>query len=174
MNRAEKETQIGEIAKTFATASSVYLVNLSGLTVPQVTDLRRRIKASKGSCRVIKNRLAIRGARGTLAEKLEPHFHGPVGIVTHPTEPVTLAKILNDFAKDHPVFAIGTAVVSGGLMAGEDVKKLASLPGLNELRGMLLGLIAAPASRLVRVLAAPGQQLARVVDEKRKQLGGES
>lgn len=172
MNRTEKQEQIEQIATTFSTATGVYLVNLSGLTVPQVTDLRRRIKATKGACRVVKNRLAIRGAKGTLAESLASHFRGPIGVVTHPSEPVTLAKILNDFAKDHPAFALGAAVVAGQVMTGEDVKKLAGLPGLNELRATLLGLFQAPASRLVRVLAAPGQQLARVADERRKQLGG--
>jgi len=177
LNRAEKDQLIAEAAATFQAAQSVYLVNLAGLTVPQVTDLRRRIKAAKGSCRVVKNRLAIRGAKGTAAEGLAPHFRGPIGIVSHDTEPVTLAKVLADFAKDHPAFGIGPAVVSGSVMAQEQVKTLATLPGLPELRSMLLGLFLAPAQRLVRVLAAPGQQVARAVDERRKQLdsgGGDS
>jgi len=177
LNRAEKDQLIAQAAATFQAAQSVYLVNLAGLTVPQVTDLRRRIKAAKGSCRVVKNRLAIRGAKGTAAEGLTPHFRGPIGIVAHNTEPVTLAKVLADFAKDHPAFSIGPAVVSGSVMAQEQVKTLATLPGLPELRSMLLGLFLAPAQRLVRVLAAPGQQVARAVDERRKQLdsgGGDS
>ena len=173
MNRAEKDQLIAEAAKTFEAAQSIYLVNLAGLTVPQVTDLRRRIKAAKGSCRVVKNRLAIRGAKGTAAEPLAPHFKGPVGIVAHNTEPVTLAKVLSDFAKDHPTFGIGPAVVSRAFMAHEDVKTLATLPSLPELRATLLGLFLAPATRLVRVLATPGQQVARAVEERRKQLGGE-
>jgi large subunit ribosomal protein L10 len=173
VNRTEKEVQIKELAGTFTGAECVYLVNLSGLTVPQVTDLRRRIKGSQGSCRVVKNRLAIRGAKGTATESLAAHFRGPVGVVSHRTEPVSLAKILSDFGKDHPAFSIGAAVVSGQLMVAEDIKKLASLPGLNELRATLLGLISAPASRLVRVLAAPGGQVARVVEARRKALGGE-
>ena len=171
MNRAEKEVQIKELTKTLADAQSVYLVNLAGLTVPQVTDLRRRIKASRGSCRVVKNRLAIRSAKGTAAEALAPHLRGPVGVACHPSEPVSLAKILNDFAKDHPAFTIGAAVVSGQLMVSEEVKRLATLPSLNELRATLLGVLSAPASQLVRVLAAPGQQLARAVEERRKTLG---
>lgn len=171
MNRAEKNEQIHEVAKTFAAASSVYLVNLAGLTVVQVTDLRRRIKSAKGSCTVVKNRLAIRGAKGTAAEKLAPHFKGPIGIVAHPAEPVSLAKVLTDFAKDHPAFGMKAAVVEGQVVGAAEIKHLASLPGLTELRAMLLGVILAPASQLVRVLAAPGQQLARVIEERRKQLG---
>lgn len=172
MNRAEKDEQIREIAKRFADSASVYLVNLQGLTVPQVTDLRRRIKGAKGSCRVMKNRLAVRGAKGTVAEKLAEHFRGPIGIVAHPEEPITLAKLLSEFAKDHPAFALRAAVVEGQVVRTEEIKVLASLPGLNELRSMLLGLISAPASRLVRVLAAPGRQTARVIEERRKQLAG--
>jgi len=172
VNRAEKDAQIQEVSKMFAAAASVYLVNLAGLTVVQVTDLRRRIKAAKGSCKVVKNRLAVRGAKGTSAETLAPFFRGPVSIVTHPTEPVTLAKVLTDFAKDHPAVALRAAVVDGAVVDADAVKVLATLPGLNELRSMLLAVLSAPGSRLVRVLAASGQQIARVIDERRKLLGG--
>lgn len=171
MNRAEKDAQISKIAETFGAAASVYLVNLSGLTVPQVTDLRRKIKAAKGSCEVVKNRLAIRGAKGTPSEKLAPHFKGPIGVVAHPSEPISLAKILNDFAKDHPAFALRAAVVEGQVVDVDAIKRLATLPGLPELRATLLGLISAPAARLVRVLAAPARQVARVVDERARKLG---
>ncbi len=173
MNRVEKDEQITELTQTFQGAQCVYLVNLAGLTVPQVTDFRRRIKAAKGSCKVVKNRLAVRAAKGTSVEPLVPHFRGPIGVVVHQQEPVTLAKVVSDFAKDHPKFGVGFAVVAGSLMQADDVKKLATLPGLNELRAMLLGVILAPATQLVRVLAAPGQQTARAIDERRKQLGGE-
>ena len=173
MKRAEKNAQIEEIATTFAGSASVYLVNLSGLSVPQVTDLRRRIKGARGRCKVVKNRLAIRGAKGTGAEKLAPFFKGPIGIVTHPEEPITLAKVLNDFAKDHPAFALKAGVVDLQVVEPDTIKKLANMPALPELRAMLLGLISAPASRLVRVIAASGQQVARVIDERRKKLGGE-
>jgi large subunit ribosomal protein L10 len=173
VNRAEKDAQISEMQGAFGDSACVYLVNLSGLTVPQVTDLRRKIKAAKGSCRVVKNRLAARAAKGTIAEPLVPHLRGPIGIVAHTTEPVTLAKVVSDFAKDHPGFALGPAVVSGQLMKPEEVKTLATLPGLPELRSMLLSVILAPASRLVRVLAAPGVQTARAIEERRKQLEGQ-
>src|SRR5262245_7630094 len=160
------------IAKTFAAASSVYLVNLQGLTVPQVTDLRRKIRHARGACKVVKNRLAVRGAKGTATETLAEHFRGPTGIVSHPEEPVTLAKVLAEFAKDHPAFGLKAAVVSSRLVDAEGIKKLATLPGLSEIRATLLGLIQAPATRLARVLAAPGQQVARAVSEREKQLGG--
>ena len=172
MNRAEKEIQITEVAKTLSSAASVYLVNLSGLTVPQVTDLRRRVKGAKGSCRVVKNRLAIRGAKGTPSEGLGPFFKGPIGVVAHNEEPVSLAKILTEFAKDHPAFALRAGVVDGQVVDPEMVKKLASLPGLRELRAMLLNLMTQPAVRLARIIATPGQQTARAIDERRKQLGG--
>ena len=173
MNRAEKDVQISEIASTFGDSTCVYLVNLAGLTVPQVTDLRRKIKAAKGSCRVVKNRLAIRAAKGTFAEPLIPHLRGPIGVLAHPTEPVTLAKVMADFLKDHPAFALGPAVVSGQVMKPEEVRTLATLPGLQELRSMLLGVLQATASRLVQVLAAPGQRTARAIDERRRQLDGQ-
>jgi large subunit ribosomal protein L10 len=171
VNRAEKNTQIAEIAETLGAAAGVYLVNLQGLSAVQVTDLRRRIKGAKGSCRVVKNRLAIRGARGTSAEKLASHFRGPIGVVVHKEEPVTLAKVLSDFAKDHPAFSMRAAIVEGQPVDVDGIKRLASLPGMHEMRAMFLGLLLSPASRLVRVLAAPGTQAARVLSERGRKLG---
>lgn len=172
MNREQKDEQIKDLTARFGEAQSVYLVNLSGLTVPQVTDLRRRIKASQGSCRVVKNRLAVRATKGTSIEPLAAHFKGPIGIVAHDTEPVSLAKVLADFAKEQPAFSIGPAVVAGQLMDADSVKKLATLPGLRELRATLLGLMTTPATQLVRLINTPGSQTARVIDERRKQLDG--
>ena len=171
MNRTEKNAQISDMSQTFSAAQCVYLVNLAGLTVPQVTDLRRKIKAAKGSCQVVKNRLAIRAIQGTAFEALVPHFRGPIGIVVHPQEAVGLAKVVSDFAKDHPGFGLGHGLAVGQVLSPEQIKRLATLPGLDELRATLLAAISAPAASLVRILAAPGQQVARALDERHKQLG---
>ena len=172
MNRAEKNSQIEDLHSRLVAAGSAFLIDMTGMKVNEVTDLRRKIKATSGSCKVVKNRLAARAAKGTGAESLVGRFKGPIGLVTHPTDPVVLAKVLEDFGKDNPKLAVRAAAVDGKLAEPAEVKILATLPGLPELRATLLGTFNAPASTLVRLLNTPGSQLARALDERRKQLEG--
>ena len=171
MNRAEKKQQIEEIHGNLSRAGSVFLVDMTGLKVNEVTDLRRRIRAASGGCRVVKNRLAARAAAGTPAEVLGRRFKGPIGVVTHSSDPITVAKVLTDFGRDHPNLQVRAAALSGRLAEAKDVAVLASLPGFEELRAKLLGVLTAPACQLVRLLATPGAQLVRVLDAHHRQAG---
>ena len=170
MNRAEKNEQIEQIHGRFLEASQVFLVDMTGLKVTEVTDLRRRIKSAAGACRVVKNRLAARATKGTGVEVLSNRFRGPIGVVSHATDPVGLARILAEFGKDHPNLKVRAAAVAGRVAEAAEVAQLATLPGFQELRAMLLGVLQAPAASLVRLLAAPGSQLARVLDAHREQM----
>ena len=118
---------------------------------------------------MFKNRLARRAAAGTPAEGLAQHIAGPCALAAHATDPVALAKALSGFAKDHPELEL----LAGLIDAKEQVdasglERLASLPGLNELRAQLLALVMTPATTVVRLLNTPGTQLARVIDARRK------
>jgi large subunit ribosomal protein L10 len=164
MNRTEKQELIEELHKEFAASPHLVLVDFRGLDVPSVTEFRRKVKAS-GSCyRVVKNSLALRAAKGTALEKLEDRFEGTTGVAYNGTDPVALAKVLTDFAKDHPQLAVKAGVVAGDqVLDAAGVRTLSTMPGLAELRAQLLGLLQAPAGRLVRLLATPATQLARVM-----------
>jgi large subunit ribosomal protein L10 len=170
VNRIEKNEHIEQIHGRLSQAGSVFLVDMTGLKVPAVTDLRRKIKAASGSCVVVKNRLAARASAGTVAEVLSKRFKGPIGVVTHGSDPIAVAKILTDFSREHPQLQMKGAAVSGRLTEGAEIAKLASLPGFQELRSMLLGVLQAPASKLVRLLSTPGSQLARVLDARREKM----
>lgn len=175
MNRTEKQALVEELHSEFGRSPHAILVDFRGLTVPAVTEFRRKIRQSGSRYRVVKNTLARRAAQGTPLEKLTPSFDDTTGVAYTAADPVALAKVLVDFAKDHPALK-----VKAGLVAGEQVldpagvKALSAMPGLPELRARLLGLLLAPATQLVRLLGTPATQLARVLKaHQEKQEKGE-
>jgi large subunit ribosomal protein L10 len=164
MNRTEKQQLIEELHGEFKDSQSAVLVEFKGLSVPAVTEFRRKVKASGSRYRVVKNSLALRAAKDTPLEKLAPKFEGTTGVAYTGDDPVGLAKVLVDFAKDHPALSVKGGLVSGSqVLDAEGVKALSTMPGLPEMRARLLGLLQAPASRLVRLLGTPATQLVRVL-----------
>jgi large subunit ribosomal protein L10 len=164
MNRTEKAQLIEELHKELESSPHAVLVDFRGLSVPAVTEFRRKVKAAGSHYRVVKNSLALRAAKGTALEKLEDELDGTTGIAYTKDDPVALAKVLVDFAKDHPQLAVKMGVVSGNqVLDANGVKSLSTMPGLPEMRARLLGLLQAPATQLVRLLGTPATQLARVL-----------
>jgi large subunit ribosomal protein L10 len=173
LTRAQKEEQIAELREKFGRATSVVVAEYRGIDVQSVQKLRRRMRAeAEDACeyRVSKNTLLRRAAEGSEVEAISEHFDGPTAIAMSFGDPVALAKILVDFAKEHEPFVIRGGLFEGRAVDGEAIAKLATLPPLAALRARLVGLIQAPAQRLVGVLAAPAGQLARVVEARRKQI----
>jgi large subunit ribosomal protein L10 len=174
MNRTEKQQLIDELHKELQASPHAVLVDFRGLSVPAVTEFRRKVKAAGSRYRVVKNSLALRAAKGTALEKLADKLEGTTGIAYAGGDPVALAKVLVDFAKDHPVLSLKAGVVSSDqVLDGAAVKTLSTMPGLPELRARLLGLLQAPAARLVRLLATPATQLAQVVKAHQDKLEAE-
>lgn len=165
--RSQKDQLITEIQQVFAEANSFFLVSLTGLKSNEINDLRAVLRQRGAHMRVVKNRLARRaGAEGPLS-KLDAWFKGPTAVVFHPEEPVTTAKGLVDFAKDHPGLKIKAGMIDRAeAVAGEGIKAVAELPTLEQARGMLLGLMQAPATRLLRLINTPATQLAYVMKQR--------
>ena len=164
MNRTEKQELIAELHKEFEASPHAVLVDFTGLSVPAVTEFRKKMKAAGSRYRVVKNSLALRAAKGTPLEKLGDRLQGATGIAYTGSDPVALAKVLVDFAKDHPALAVKAGVVSGDqVLDAAGVKTLSTMPGLPELRARLLGLLQTPATQLVRLLGTPATQLAQVM-----------
>ncbi len=152
MNRTEKQQLIDELHKEFQASPHAVLVDFKGLDVPSVTEFRRKVKAAGSRYRVVKNSLALRAAKGTALEKLGDRLSGTTGIAYTGDDPVALAKVLVDFAKDHPALALKAGVVSGEqVLDVAAVKNLSTMPGLAELRARLL---ATPATQLAQVMRA--------------------
>jgi large subunit ribosomal protein L10 len=173
MNRTEKQELIDELHSEFVKSPHAILVDYKGLSVPAVTEFRRKVRQSGSSYRVVKNSLALRAAKGTPLEKLGGKFEQTTGVAYTAKDPVALAKVLVDFAKDHPSLKVKVGIVAGEqLIDPEGVKALSSMPSLPELRARLLGMLQAPATKLVRVLNAPATKLVRVLAAyQEKQLG---
>jgi large subunit ribosomal protein L10 len=175
MNRTQKQELIEELHEEFGRSPHAVIVDFRGLSVPAVTEFRRKVRQAGSRYRVVKNSLALRAVKDTPLEKLGPRFDGTTGVAYTGTDPVALAKVLVDFAKDHPALVVKAGLVSGEQMLDADgVKALSTMPSLPELRARLLGLLQAPGARLVRLLNTPGTQLAQVLKAHQdKEEGGQ-
>jgi large subunit ribosomal protein L10 len=170
LNRTDKEKVIGELHEKMSRARAAIVAEPRGLTVGVVTGLRKKLRDAKVDYRVVKNTLAARAAKGTPVEPIAAQFVGPTAIVMSYDDVVAPAKLLADFMKDRESFVIRGAVVEGKVIDAKGVQALAKMPGLQELRAQLAGMIAQPATRLARIIGTPGQQLARVLGARREQL----
>ena len=161
MNRSEKAEAIVELNRTFKDANLVVITRQSGLTVHEVTDLRRKIRAAGASYRVAKNRLTLRALEGTSFTALGSLFKGPTAIA-YSKDPVAAAKVISAFAKDNEKLTIVGGALGENTLDVAGVQALATLPSLDALRGKIIGLLQAPATKVAVVLAAPAGQVARV------------
>ena len=172
LTRTQKEEQVAELNEKFSRAKSVYVADYRGLDVAAADNLRRRIRkggAGDFEYRVAKNSVLRRASADLDVAGLTEHFEGPTAIAISFGDPVGLAKILSDFAKDHEVFELRGGVVDGEVIDTAQIAALAKLPSMDALRGTIAGLLLAPATKLVRLIVEPGAQLARLVEARRAQ-----
>ena len=162
MDRTRKAEVVESLNGLIGEAGSVVVAHYSGMTVAQMGDLRTRLRAAGASFKVTKNRLTVRALQGTTAQSIAHLFKGPTGIAVS-SDPVAASKVVVAYAKVNAKLVILGGVVAGTAIDANGVKALADLPSLDELRGKIVGLLQAPATKLAGLLAAPGGQLARVI-----------
>ena len=161
MDRAEKQVSIETLKGVFEGAGAVVVTHYMGLTVAEMTDLRLRLRKEGASLRVVKNRLAQKALNGA-GEGAYDLFKGPVAIAYAP-DPVSAAKVSTEFAKSNDKFVVIGAMMGNQILDAQGVDALAKLPSLDELRGKIIGLVQAPATKIAGVVQAPGAQIARVL-----------
>jgi len=161
VNRTEKQELVADLHKVFAGTNLVVVTQQSGLTVGEASALRKNMREAGAGYKVTKNRLTRLALKGTQFEALQPLFTGPTAIAFS-DDPVAAAKVCVEFIKTNEKLTIvGGALAGEGLDTGR-ITELAKLPSLDELRGKLIGLLQAPATKLAGVTQAPAAQLARV------------
>ena len=168
--RIEEKKQIAqEIAASLGDAETIYLTDFTGLDVETMGELRRRLRESGASLRIVKNTLTIRALDGLDLPDLKEHLTGPTGLVLAGADPAAPAKVMRDFAKEHdarPVVKVG--VVDRRTVGPEEIKLLADLPPRDVLLGGIAGALTASVSGIVGSLNAVIRDIALLVEEVAK------
>lgn len=172
LTRTQKEAEVADLRDKLSRSTSVFVADYRGVTVQQIDGLRSQLKQESGGngaveYRVAKNTLLRRAAAGTPVEALQECFSGPTAIAISFGDPVAVAKALVEYQKKHEVFELKGGFLEGRTLERPEIETLATLPSLDELRGQLVGLVQAPATKLVRLLSEPGSQLARLLEARR-------
>jgi len=165
LDRAEKKELVAELNGVFQKTAVVVVAHYSGLTVAQLQNLRKQMRAAGASVQVAKNRLAKIALDGTDVASIAPLLKGPT-LIAYSDDPVAAPKVASAFAKDFDKFVILGGAMGKTVLDVNGVKALAELPSLDELRAKLLGVIKAPAGKLARTINEPGSALARLLKAK--------
>ena len=165
LNLEEKKAIVAEVAEVAANAQSAITAEYRGLTVDQMTTLRKEARSASVYLRVVKNSLARRAVEGTEYACLQDSLTGPLMLAFSQEDPAAAARIFKEFAKDkaNDKLVVRSIALGGKLMDASQLATLASMPTRDQALGMLCGVIQAPISKLVRTLAEPNNKLARVM-----------
>ena len=171
MRKQEKTAVVAEIAEGLGRASIALVSEYRGLTAGESTEVRRRLRAVSGELRVAKNTLIRRAIKDTAFSDLDGQLGGPVGLILSFADPVELAKTVTGMRELGEKFKIRGGVLEGKPLSAEEIQALATLPPREIVLAQLLGLLNAPATRLVRLLNEPGSLVARALDAIGKKSG---
>ena len=171
--QAKAET-IATLKARLADARTAVLTEYRGLTVQQLSDLRKQLRGAAAEYRVVKNRLARIAIEGSPLAGLRPHLTGPIGVVIGRRDPVAVAKALSTFLRVTPALQVRVGVIDGQVVDREGLRAVADLPSQEMLRSQLVGAIQGPLAQLVGLLVAPHRELAYVLAERGKDVSAEA
>jgi large subunit ribosomal protein L10 len=166
---AENTESVAELKERFAGVQTAVLTEYRGLTVRQLSDLRKQLKGASAEYKVVKNRLARIAIKDSALDGLGKHLVGPTGVAYTRHDPVSVAKALQAFVKNNPALTIKVGVVEGKVLEPSALKSLADLPSKEALRAQLVGALQGPMSKLVTLLTAVQGELVRVIEARSQQ-----
>jgi large subunit ribosomal protein L10 len=173
--REQKATEVSELTEQIGKASNAFLIDFKGITVPQVTELRKQVRQANSGYVVVKNTLALIALKDSPIINMKEQFTGPTAIAFNASDAVVLAKALTMFAKDVPAVQFKGALLNGQVVPASEIQNIANLPSREELVAKLLYMLQSPIRGLVTVLSANIRNLAVVIDQIAKQkTGGET
>jgi large subunit ribosomal protein L10 len=172
MNREDKAAAISELGEGIGKATNAFVIAFKGITVPQVTELRRQVRDTDSTYVVVKNTLALIAVKDSPLTALKDQFSGPTAVAYNRTDAVALAKALTKFAKDVPAISFKGAMLNGQIVPADQIQNIANLPSRPELIAKLLYVMQAPIRGLATVLQANIRNIAVVLSEIAKQKGG--
>ena len=168
-NREQKAQAISEFSEGIGKATNAFVLDFKGITVPQVTELRKQVRETGSEYVVIKNTLALIAVKDSPLQKITGTFSGMTAIAYNTTDAVALAKVRTKFAKDVPAVQFKAALLAGQIVPATEIQNIANLPSREELISKLLYLLQSPIRGLATVLAANIRNLAVVIDQVRQQ-----
>ena len=168
MPNVQNTESVAELKERFAGVQTAVLTEYRGLTVRQLSDLRKQLKGASAEYKVVKNRLARLAVKDLDLDPLGAHLKGPTGLVYSTQDPVPVAKALQTFVRANPLLLIKLGFVEGKVLQPAELKALADLPSKDALRSQLVGALQGPAQQLVSLLTAPQRELVQVLEARSK------
>lgn len=164
ISKAKKQELVAQYRDWIERSQALVVTTYIGLSVPELETLRREVRSAGGEFHVLKNTLARRAFRDAGLEIETEHFLGDTAVAFAFEDAPGVAKAVVDFAKEAEAVRVKAGYLDKRLVSADEIEALAKVPPLPVVRGQLLGVIMAPASKLVRTLAEPGRQIAAVLD----------
>ena len=164
-----KKAIVSEIADVAAEAPSAIAAEYIGLTVAEMTELRKTAREAGIYMKVVRNTLAKRAFENTNFECMRDGLVGPLLLAFSNEEPGSAARVIRNFAEENNKLVVKLVALDGKLLEASELERLANLPSLEQARGMLLGTLQAPLSKFVRVLTEPEGKLVRLIAARRDQ-----
>jgi len=166
---AQNTESVAELKERFSGVQTAVLTEYRGLTVRQLSDLRKQLKGAAAEYKEVKNRLARIAIKGSPLDGLGNHLTGPTGVAYTKKDPVPVAKALQAFLRNNPALTIKVGIVEGKVLEPAALKSLADLPSKDALRAQLVGAVQGPMGKIVTLLTAVQGELVRVLEARSKQ-----
>jgi large subunit ribosomal protein L10 len=169
VNKEEKAAVVDEMAERLSEAEAIFAVDYRGISVPGAAELRTNLREADAVFSVVKNRLAKRAAEKSGTEGLDDLLVGPTALTLIKGDPVTAAKAISNFAREHEILEYKGGIMDGAPLDPDGFKAIARLPALDVLHGQLVGMTASPLTGLVagmnNLISGLGRQLAQMAEQ---------